>query len=285
MRTQKLCLALLWMGIIQNLSAQYYYSDLQGLLQLENKQNLYRALHVREIQGRAVSNSGQVQSNFQENTVVSADADTSRLEQLQEGGTTRTTFIFSKTGQLLEQTEIRPGYISQIRYTRGLNGRIERIENNSSDSLSGFNQREIHRWEYLANGQPRKMWRVLDQNEGMADTTEIQLIYDTTGTVTEEHSFKHGQETGFYYYYYNDQNQITDIVRFNTKFKRLLPDQLFEYDENGSLIQRMLLTGSRDITYLIWRYGYRSDGLIQEEALFNNKKEHTGSIRYSYTFR
>lgn len=285
MRTQKLCLALLWMGILPNLSAQYYFSDLQGLLQLENRQRLYRSLHVREILGRAISSTGQVQSNFQENTVLSANADTSRLEQIQEGGTTRTTFIFSKTGTLLEQTEIRPGYISQIRYTRGVNGRIERIENNSSDSLSGFNQREIHSWEYLANGKPQKMWRVIDQGGGPVDSTEILFIHDSTGTLTEEHSFKHGRETGFYYYYYNDRNQITDIVRFNTKFKRLLPDQLFEYDENGALSQRMLLTGSRDITYLIWRYGYRPEGLLQEEALFNNKKEHTGSIRYSYTYR
>ena len=37
------------------------------------------------------------------------------------------------------------------------------------------------------------------------------------------------------YYYYDGKNRLTDIVRFNTKARRLLPDYMFEYTENNQV--------------------------------------------------
>jgi antitoxin component YwqK of YwqJK toxin-antitoxin module len=130
--------------------------------------------------------------------------------------------------------------------------------------------------------QPTQLWRIVEQFDGKFDTTTIHFLVDTNGLVTEEQIYKKKTLTNFIYYYYDERDNLTDIVRYNDTWKRLLPDQLFEYDDNGNIIQRMQLTGSRDVSYLIWRYGYGENGLLKEEALFNNKKEHTGSIRYAY---
>ena len=282
---QKLFWALIWIGFAPTTEAQYYYSDLIGIRQVETKQQRFKTLHVRQILGTAVLPTGEVQTDFKESYEISAQADTLQQIQLQAGARTNTTLIFSNNGQLAEQMEKRAGFTSQITYSRNKQGYIDRIENRFSDSLSEFQQREIHLWSYNATGSPQKMWRILEKIDGVLDSTEIQLTIDSTGLVTEERSFKRGRETGFFYYYYNESGQITDIVRFNSKFNRLLPDQLFEYDAAGNMTQRMQLTGSRDVTYLIFRYGYQTNGLLSEEALFNNRKEHQGSIRFSYLFR
>jgi hypothetical protein len=282
---QKLLWALIWIGFAPNTQAQYYYSDLIGIRQVETKQQRFKTLHVRQILGTAVLPTGEVQTDFKERYEISFQADTLQQIQQQATASTNTTMIFSNNGQLTEQMEKRTGYTSQITYSRNKQGFIDRIENRFSDSLSEFQQREIHIWSYNATGSPLKMWRILDRVDGVLDSTEIQFTIDSTGLVTEERSFKKGKEIGFFYYYYNEAGQITDIVRFNSKLNRLLPDQLFEYDAAGNMAQRMQLTGSRDVTYLIFRYGYQTNGLLGEEALFNNKKEHQGSIRFSYLFR
>ena len=283
MRRQKLIVGLLGLLSVSIARGQYYYSDLVGIQQVEQKQQLYKKIRVRQIKGTAILPTGDPQTDFQENTWISSLADTLQQEQFQQGSNTVLSLYFSGNGQLTEQWEKRGGFSSRITYTRNKNGDPTQIENYTSDSLSEFQQREIHRWEYDEKNSPVRMWRILEKEVGQYDTTEIRFLVDTAGLVTEERSFKRGRETGFFYYYYNDARQITDIVRFNPKLNRLLPDQLLEYDEAGKLIQRMQLTGSRDVTYLLFRYGYQSNGLINEEALFNNKKEHTGSIRFSYT--
>lgn len=276
---------MIWIGIAPMVQAQYYYSDLIGIRQVEQKQQLYKQLQVRQIRSKAILPNGEVQADFTETSEISSQADTLLQVQVQSGSRSEIMLQFSKSGQLIEQIEKREGYNSQISYTRLNNGQINRIENRSFDSLSDFQQREIHQWEYDVNSRPNRMWRILEKNDGQLDTTEIRFATDSSGLIIEERSFKKGRETGFYYYYYNESGQLTDIVRFNDKFKRLLPDQLFEYDQSGNITQRMQLTGSREVTYLIFRYGYQSNGLLSEEALFNNKKEHTGSIRYSYILR
>jgi hypothetical protein len=77
---------------------------------------------------------------------------------------------------------------------------------------------------------------------------------------------------------------VTDIVRFNLKAKRLLPDVMFEYDDKDRVIQKITTTSSVNLGYLIWRYIFDDKGLKSKEALFNDDKQLTGKIEYSYTF-
>jgi hypothetical protein len=86
------------------------------------------------------------------------------------------------------------------------------------------------------------------------------------------------------YYYYDDRKRVTDIVRFNLKAKRLLPDVMFEYDDKDRVIQKITTTSSVNLGYLIWRYIFDDKGLKSKEALFNDDKQLTGKIEYSYTF-
>jgi hypothetical protein len=86
------------------------------------------------------------------------------------------------------------------------------------------------------------------------------------------------------YYYYDGKNRLTDIVRFNTKARRLLPDYMFEYTENNQVSQKITTLSMMDLGYLIWRYVYNDKGLKTKEASFNKDKAMTGKIEYSYRF-
>ena len=98
----------------------------------------------------------------------------------------------------------------------------------------------------------------------------------------EERNFRRGVFTDPIYYYYDDRNRLTDIVRFHYKANRLLPDYLFEYDDNDRVIQKITTTSGQHIGYLIWRYLFDEKGLKRKEALFNKEKQPQGRIDYSY---
>jgi hypothetical protein len=127
------------------------------------------------------------------------------------------------------------------------------------------------------------MWRTFN-GPNQKDSLEVKFVTDENGNISEEKAYKKGKETSFLYYYYDDKNQLTDIVRYNTKAKKLVPDIMFEYDDAGNIIQKITTTSSQSIGYLIWRYIFNEKGLKTKEALFNSKKELTGKIEYSYTF-
>ena len=79
----------------------------------------------------------------------------------------------------------------------------------------------------------------------------------------------------------NGKKQLTDVVRFNLKAQRMLPDFLFEYDEAGRIIQAVqVLQGSSD--YTIWQYVYGPDGLKQKDILRDKQKQLLGRIEYTY---
>ena len=91
-------------------------------------------------------------------------------------------------------------------------------------------------------------------------------------------------QTGVIYYYYDDKNRLSDIVRYNLKCERLLPDIMFEYDDQNRVIQKITTTSNIALGYLIWRYIFDEKGLKTKEALFNKNKQITGKIEYTYTF-
>jgi hypothetical protein len=165
-------------------------------------------------------------------------------------------------------------------YQYDANGKIVLIQNVLKDTANDFNQTEIHKWIYAPDGNAEKMWRIINYT----DSLEIKFTTDEVGNIGYERTYRKGVETGAIYYYYDEKKRLTDIVRYNKKAKRLIPDIMFEYDENDRVIQKITTTSSLNMKYLIWRYIFNSQGLKSKEALFNHNKEITGKIEYTYTF-
>ena len=264
--------------------AQYYYSDLVATELLENKQSLYRKGLVKKINETAILPNGERQANYRQWSTISAAGDTLQQIREEQDGSIQTTILFDRTGKIIEQTETQSTRKVYTTYEYASNSKIKKIELSLHDPLMDLNTLETHIWEYDDKGKPVRMWRMIEQPDRSVDSTEIRFILDSVGQVAEERIIKKGKEFDFLFYYYNEHRLITDIVRYHPKWKKLLPDQLFEYGTDGKLIQRMQILGNRELAYLIWRYTYDSGGLIKEEALFNNQKQLTGSIQFSYEY-
>jgi hypothetical protein len=113
------------------------------------------------------------------------------------------------------------------------------------------------------------------------DTSYVSFKLDDAGNVSEEQSVRKGIKTEPVFYYYDAQKRLTDIVRFNNRSRRLLPEYMFEYSPANMVIQKITVPANSS-DYMIWRYQYDATGLKVKEAVYDKYKQLTGKIEYVY---
>ena len=262
------------------IQAQYYYNDIIGTQETSRQMKTYQANKVRTVSVTGFDQRGSKATNFSE------------FHEVKENGTAlkSTTFNnfnkaviysrFDNLGRVVSMTDTSKAIVSITTYQYDASSRVSRVQNITKDSANDFNQSEVHQWIYNTSNMPEKMWRIINTT----DSLEIRFSPDEDSNTGDEKTIRKGIETGTIYYYYDNKKRLTDIVRYNTKAKKLLPDMLFEYDDNDRVIQKITTTSSLTLGYLIWRYVFDEKGLKTKEALFNDDKQLTGKIEYSYTF-
>ena len=260
------------------LKAQYYFNDMLGTQEANRLIRSFNENKVRMVNATGFDENGVKASDFAEVQEVKENG--RALKYSSRSGANFTTYYsrFDATGRLASIMDSSSSIRSLTAYEYDAQGRIQRVTHTVKDSANDFNQVEIHQWSFDSKGHPEKMWRTINN----ADSLEIRIIPDEQGNPGEEKYFKKGTENGSVLYYYDDRNRLTDIVRYNTKFRKLLPDVMFEYDEKDHVIQKITTTSNLHLGYLIWRYIYNEAGLKTKEALFNEEKKLTGKIEYNY---
>lgn len=283
MKNTLLCFAAIFLSFV--LQAQYYFNDLIGARETARLMKTYRDNKVRTVSAAGYDANNVKATDFLEFHEVKDNGTTLKITNRNSSSHSVVQHRFDNTGRLITTTDSTGLQRSTIRYHYDPQGQISKIENTTVDNSNEFNLTEIHHWTYNADGKPEKMWRVLSGTDNpKPDSLEIRFISDDMGNTGDEITYRKSVETGRIYYYYDDKGRITDIVRFNAKMKKLLPDVMFEYDDNDRIIQKITTTSSLTLGYFIWRYLFDQTGLKTKEALFNNDKQLTGKIEYSYTY-
>lgn len=283
MKNTILCCAILL--LTSSLKAQYYFNDLIGASETARLMKTYLDNKVRTVSATGFDANNVKSTDFLEFHEVKDNGTTLKITN--RAGTSHSVVYhrFDHTGKLVSTTDSAGSQMSTIRYHYDPSGRITRLENKTVDKANEFNLTETHLWSYTADGKPERMWRILAGTDNpKPDSLEVRFIADDMGNTGDEVTYRRSVETGRLYYYYDDKNRITDIVRYNTKLKKLVPDVLFEYDDNDRIIQKITTVSSQMMGYFIWRYLFDQKGLKTKEALFNNDKQLTGKIDYAYTF-
>ena len=269
-----------------SLHAQYYYDDIAGTRETNRLMQTYLGQKVRMVTATGYDNKGVKATDFTEVQEIKENGRLLRLSAIRNFKKVVTLSRFDEQGRVISITDSAADIQSITLYNYDVAGRVSKVENKVLDSTNAFNHTETHWWYYNEKGLPVTMWRVISNNgaENSTDSLEIRFTTDEEGNTGEERTFRKGVETGYLYYYYDDQHRLLDIVRFNTRLKKLLPDVMFEYDENGRIVQKTTTTSSLHLGYLIWRYIYNENGLKTKEVLFNSDKQITGRIEFSYNF-
>lgn len=258
-------------------NSQYYYKDLIAAADLTRQMKTYTANNIRKVTAVTTAPNGAPSKDFSE--VYEINGNTLRITTTINNVASSLRHTFNNTGQIITTVDSAAGVKSTSTYTYDAAGKIISISNSSTDADSSayFSQTEVHQYIYK-DGKLDKMWRIINRK----DSVEVRFVLDKNGNVIEEWNVKRGTFSDPLEYYYDDKNRLTDIVRFNHKANRLLPDYMFVYDDNDRVIQKVTTTSGSKLGYFTWRYVFDERGLKTKEAIFNKDKELQGRIDYTY---
>ena len=260
-------------------SAQYYYKDIIGTKESADLILAYRNNKVRRVTLNSFTINNTPIDNFsiQQEFLPAQQA----LRTITHSAYTSPSFLTSyidDQGRVIKTTDSANGIVNTTIYTYNSTGKLSVVAFTAGDTLT-VTKTDDHLWQYDKQNSVSKMLRIKNKR----DTAIISFKLDENGNIVEEQEARRALMEEPYYYYYDGSNRLTDIVRFNKKASRLLPEYMFEYGPTNQVIQRITIPQNSS-DYLIWRYAYNEKGLRTKEVIFNKEKEQTGKVEYIYTF-
>jgi hypothetical protein len=259
---------------------QYYYNDILDARATGERMKNYTQQKVKTINATGYDARGAKTTDFNEWQEINSEKRILKVTTRNGQQVSRQYYQFDSQFRLSGIIDSTGDIKSTTTYSYDNNGNIALIKTATKDSLQDFNETVEHQYVYNSPGKPEKLWRIVNGT----DSSVYRLSLEENNNVADEQLFRRGVGIDPIYYYYDEKNRLTDIVRYNKKAKKLLPTLMFEYDEAGRIIQKMTILSTNNPDYLIWRYLYNEKGLKTKEALFNKQKELTGRIEYAYTF-
>lgn len=256
--------------------AQYYYNDIVSVKASNNTYKKYKENNILSVVAKSEESDGSPTTGFVYWKKITDGA--SRIfthTELEAAGTSDDIEKYSND-RLVSSQDSSDNVLTLTEYHYDNAGNIELIKTQTEDTAMGTQTVELHQWYYTGN-VPDSMIRVKNNT----DTTFVRFKKGQNNNISEELWVKKNRIIEHYYYYYNEKNQLTDIVRFNVKARKLLPDFMFDYNDNGTLSQlTQVPQGSSD--YVIWKYVYDDRGLKINDVLFDKHQELLGTITYTY---
>jgi hypothetical protein len=259
-------------------SAQYYYKDIVSNRQLIADMTIYKEHKIRTIDVHSFEADEQPSKGFFCEKKISKNY--RQMETYTRSFVTNKSVLttsFNEKGLLASSVDSSDVSVSSSNFQYNDAGNITSITSNSRSSDDDFTTAllEVHQYSYNDKGQLQKMLRIKNQK----DTTEIDFVVDDKGNVTEE--IEIAVYGNHYYYYYDAQNRLTDIVRYNIVKQKALPDFIFEYNDDGQLSKMVVTQEGVNANYFTWRYLY--DGQLRiKEKCFSKEGDLMGSFEYEY---
>ncbi|HUB60844.1 MAG TPA: hypothetical protein VL978_09090 [Puia sp.] len=263
-------------------NAQFYYKDIISTRQNIAKWKAYKAAGVRSVRVNSFEADGQPTEGFQLTQTITPDFSEMTTHSKANGTTETWTFAtYSPEGFLTGITDTSDTYQSVSTYRYDDHGRLTTLANTSTETDNHVKAFETHLWQYgPASDQPAGMLKIVNNT----DTTFVRFVTDDKGNIAEEHATRNNTALPVIYYYYDDNNRLTDIVRYNLQARRLLPDNIFEYNEDGKMTS-LLAVQEGAASYQKWIYQYNDKGLRIKESCFSKERELLGHIEYQYTYK
>jgi hypothetical protein len=259
--------------------SQYYFNDIVSTSLSNDQYKLLRANKVKKITATSYEADNTPTPGFVLEEEISLDGKRIILTAGTSQSKPSVTNRFYELGKLKRTQSINNKIDNRTEYFYNEKGQVQRIVFTTTDTVMKASLIESHEWNYAANGQPESMLRIKNR----ADTTVIELVKDEQGLIIEERWKKKNRLIETYYYYYNEAKQLTDIVRFNTRLKKLLPDYQYEYDSKGR-VNQMTQVAMSTANYFIWHYTFTEKGLKQKEVGYDKQKNLVGRIEYAYEY-
>ncbi|MBC7651082.1 MAG: hypothetical protein H7101_04970 [Deinococcales bacterium] len=277
MRLVLLCFTVFFTSIC---FGQYYYYDVVSNTLSNQQFKLIKQAKVKKIQAISYDPNGEITQGFTIEQELSPDFRRSITNTILTDNTNSILTITYENNRIKKTVDVNHKVETSNSFIYNDKGLLVNITSNTSDTAVKATSNEVHLWSYNVTNQPT----VLQKIKNKTDTTIVNFVYDEKGNVGEERWKRKGRILETYYYYYNDKNLVTDIVRFNSRSKQLLPDFLYEYDDKNRIIKMTQITNGGS-NYFIWMYTYNDKGLKQAETCYNKQKQLLGKVNYRYEYQ
>ena len=184
---------------------------------------------------------------------------------------------YNEKGSITETVDSTETSLTRSEYQYDNKGRIISTLSftKANDEDGGIT--ETHQYIYNTTGKLEKMIR----KKNNEDVSVVNFSIDDKGNIIDEEEVFKNSKGKKYFYYYDDKNRLTDVVSFNDRAQRLLPDYMYEYNPQGQ-IKQMISTSDGDTNYFIWKYTYNDRRLRETEQCFSKEKRLLGTIQYQY---
>ncbi|MFI5153910.1 MAG: hypothetical protein ACHQET_11290 [Chitinophagales bacterium] len=261
-------------------AAQHYYKDILLNRETTERWKIFRQNKVKAVILTSYEDNGQPTDGFECKQTVARDFSEIDTYTLANSSVPSHLFAFyDQHGFLVKTIDTSDTYQSTTDYEYQADGRILSITNISLQTDNQVRNTEQHIWSYNPNGKPISMLKISNRS----DSTWVKFVADEQGNIIEEHPERNGKALPVIYYYYDNKGVLTDIVRYNAKAQKLLPDYIFETDGHGQL-SSMLFVPEGSTNYQKWLYQYKENGLKIQDTCYNKRNELMGKIQYEYEY-
>lgn len=263
-----------------NTYSQFYYKDIISTAQINETFKTYADSRVKSVTLQTFNgNTPITEGFFCEQKVNYRPNKITTLTKTSDNGESLLTAHFNADGLLIKSVDSNLISISTSTYEYNKVKQLTQLRNESRARDNSSKTIELHSWTYDAAGKPIQMTRVMNRE----DTTLIRFSIDETGNVGEEESFKRNLSQNKVYYYYDENNRLSDIVRYNERAKKLLPDYMFEYEDSGEL-SSMTIFPTAGGKIQKWYYQYDDKGLKLADFCYDKQEVLQGKVEYKYSF-
>ncbi len=276
----KICMATSgFLAMLLAAGAQYYYKDIITTDQISKTYQLLKLNKVSQVNFGTFIQNQPVQDGIQLEQTV--DKRLNRVTTYTNTASTGESWLISNyndSGLLVKSTDSTKETVTTTIYNYDASNHLINIGSVSTARDNSI-VTEVHNWFYNNNGQPQKMIKIKNNS----DTTFIDFTADEKGNTGEEKATRNKYSLGITYYYYDNNNRLTDVARFHKKADRILPDYMFEYN-SGNQLSKMIVVPDGSSDYQTWLYTYNDKGLKLQEACYNKQKQLAGKVEYLYKF-
>lgn len=273
---KKINLLLILALLVLSSQGQYYYKDILNAEQLQKDLKTLKENKIRSITINSFENDGSPSEGFFCEKEIAKDYSRTELFTRSDiSAASLFTSYFDKSGRITHTVDSSNISIIKTYYEYNPDNQVIKIRSEVRSSDDDFTSEiaEERFYTYDATGKPAEMKKV----KNGTDTLTILFKTDEHGNLAIEKDTRTGSK---YYYYYNDQNQLTDIVHTQEFRDKLTPQYSFEYNAAG-LITQMSTSSEGGGDYMVWKYRY-DNGLRISEKCFVRGTQLLGSVEYDY---
>ncbi len=275
-------LGLLFFCLVTKAHAQYYYNDILGNKQARDNYLLLKKNNIKKVTVTSSDPDGTPTEGFailQEINASKNEMTTSTKSSMNPISILRTTYLSNNYPSATKDSTEASVSLTTYTYSDKNESNLSVIFSSTHEPEKSAIKFSEERHYSFEGTLPKSMWRIKNGK----DSLQVLFFTEEHGRIGEERWMQKGKLIETYYYYYDTNNHLTDIVRYNAKAKRLLPEYTFEYDELGRIMgMNAFISGTNQ--YRTWRYTYDDRGLKEKEVIFNKYKQIEGKIIYNYEY-